>query len=66
MEIANLIQIIVLITLFIERFLKHTKKFKSKCCGLEMEREQFSPKSRTITDTSPEQISIEIPNLQKT
>jgi hypothetical protein len=45
MDTQQIITLILLLCLAIERILKNSKSCKSKCCGVEIEQNNMSPKS---------------------
>lgn len=49
MEIEQFISFILLLCLAVERILKNSKSCKSKCCGVEIEQNNMSPKAIEIT-----------------
>jgi len=48
METEQLISLILLVCLAIERMLKNSRHCKSKCCCMEIEQDNVSPKSIEI------------------
>jgi hypothetical protein len=50
METEQLVQLLLLIGLLLERIIKNSKHFKSKCCCIEIEQENMSPKPKTKQD----------------
>ena len=48
MEAGQLISLVLLVCLAIERMLKNSKHCKSKCCCMEIEQDNASPKSINI------------------
>ena len=50
METEQLVQLLLLIGLLLERIIKNSKHFRSKCCCIEIEQENMSPKPKTKED----------------
>jgi hypothetical protein len=48
MDTQQIISLILLLCLAVERILKNSKTCKSKCCGIEIEQNNMSPKSIEI------------------
>lgn len=46
MSAEQLVQLLLLIVLCIERLIKNSKHCKSKCCGIEMEQDNTSPRHK--------------------
>lgn len=52
MDAEQLVQLILLVCLAIERLFKNSKRFKSKCCCIEVEQESMSPRAKSIEVTT--------------
>ena len=52
MDAEQLVQLILLVCLAIERLLKNSKRCKSKCCCTELEQESMSPRAKSIEVTT--------------
>lgn len=61
METEQIIQIVILLALMFERIIKNTKSFKSKCCCVEVEQSQFSPKNIELEKPKP---SVDVQSSQ--
>jgi hypothetical protein len=48
MDAEQLVQLILLICLALERVFKNSKRCKSKCCCIEIEQDNMSPKAASI------------------
>jgi len=49
MDTEQLITLILLLCLAVERILKNSKHCKSRCCGVEIEQSNMSPKAIEVT-----------------
>lgn len=52
MDAEQLVQLILLVCLAIERLFKNSKRCKSKCCCIEVEQESMSPRAKSIEVSS--------------
>jgi hypothetical protein len=52
MDIQQVISLILLLCLAVERILKNSKHCKSKCCGMEIEQNNMSPRATSIEITA--------------
>jgi hypothetical protein len=52
MDTQQIISLILLLCLAVERILKNSKTCKSKCCGIEIEQNNMSPRAQPIEITA--------------
>lgn len=52
MDAEQLVQLILLVCLAIERLFKNSKRCKSKCCCIEVEQDNMSPRAQCIEVTA--------------